>query len=128
MKRYMPEMTNLQVREYMEGGGRTVLVPVGSTEDHGDHGPLWTDVYIPLEVCKRAAEELEEQPQAVNELGLLRRQPTFIHKGLHPGVVVRDLEQLAVAVKELAALPGGSRAIVSICADGGQGTVALLEN
>jgi creatinine amidohydrolase len=59
MKRYMPEMTNLQVREYMEGGGRTVLVPVGSTEDHGDHGPLWTDVYIPLEVCKRAAEELD---------------------------------------------------------------------
>jgi len=59
MKRYMPEMTNLQVREYMERGGRTVLVPVGSTEDHGDHGPLWTDVYIPLEVCRRAAEELD---------------------------------------------------------------------
>jgi creatinine amidohydrolase len=59
VKRYMPEMTNLQVREYLEGGGRTVLVPVGSTEDHGDHGPLWTDVYIPLEVCKRAAGELD---------------------------------------------------------------------
>ena len=36
----------------------------------------------------------------------------------------RDLSQ---AVKELWALPAGSRAIVSICADGGQGTVALLE-
>ena len=35
---------------------------------------------------------------------------------------------LSQAVKELAAMPGGSRAIVSICADGGQGTVALLEN
>ena len=56
---YMPEMTNLQVREYLEGGGRTVIVPVGSTEDHGDHGPLWTDVYIPLEIAKRAAPELE---------------------------------------------------------------------
>jgi len=32
------------------------------------------------------------------------------------------------AVKELAALPHGSRAIVSICADGGLGTVALLQN
>ena len=31
------------------------------------------------------------------------------------------------AVKELAALPQGSRAIVSICSDGGLGTVALLE-
>jgi acetyl-CoA C-acetyltransferase len=35
---------------------------------------------------------------------------------------------LSQAVKELAALPAGSRAIVSICADGGEGTVALLEN
>jgi acetyl-CoA C-acetyltransferase len=35
---------------------------------------------------------------------------------------------LSQAVKELAALPKGSRAIVSICADGGLGTVALLQN
>ncbi|MFL6578619.1 MAG: acetyl-CoA acetyltransferase, partial [Povalibacter sp.] len=27
----------------------------------------------------------------------------------------------------LAAMPAGTRAIVSICADGGQGTVALLQ-
>lgn len=36
----------------------------------------------------------------------------------------RDLSQ---AVKELWVLPPGSKAIVSICADGGQGTVALLQ-
>src|SRR5258707_8531175 len=35
---------------------------------------------------------------------------------------------LSQAVKELAILPKGSRAIVSICADGGLGTVALMEN
>ena len=35
---------------------------------------------------------------------------------------------LSQAVKELAAMPKGSRAIVSVCADGGLGTVALLEN
>jgi len=34
---------------------------------------------------------------------------------------------LSQAVKELAELPAGSRAIVSICSDGGLGTVALLE-
>jgi acetyl-CoA C-acetyltransferase len=34
---------------------------------------------------------------------------------------------LSQAVKELTAMPSGSRAIVSICADGGVGTVALLE-
>jgi acetyl-CoA C-acetyltransferase len=35
---------------------------------------------------------------------------------------------LSQAVKELASLPKGSRAIVSICADGGLGTVVLLQN
>jgi len=35
---------------------------------------------------------------------------------------------LSQAVKELAAMPAGSRAIVSICADGGLGSVALLTN
>ena len=33
---FMPEMTNLEVREYLEGGGGTVIVPVGSTE----YGPV----------------------------------------------------------------------------------------
>jgi creatinine amidohydrolase len=56
---YMPEMTNLEVRAYLEGDTKMVVVPVGSTEDHGDHGPLWTDVYIPIEVAKRAAPELD---------------------------------------------------------------------
>ena len=35
---------------------------------------------------------------------------------------------LSQAVKELAAMPSGTRAIVSICADGGQGSVVLLAN
>jgi acetyl-CoA C-acetyltransferase len=34
---------------------------------------------------------------------------------------------LSQSVKELAAMPQGSRAVVSICADGGEGTVALLQ-
>jgi acetyl-CoA C-acetyltransferase len=36
----------------------------------------------------------------------------------------RDLSQ---CVKQLFAMPAGSRAVVSVCADGGQGVVALLE-
>ena len=34
---------------------------------------------------------------------------------------------LSQTVKELASLPRGSKALVSICADGGVGTVALLQ-
>ena len=81
---YMPEMTNLQVREYLEGGGRTVIVPVGSTEDHGDHGPLWTDVYIPLEVAKRAAPELDALVGPPIPFGLAAD-----HRGAHGLVHVR---------------------------------------
>ena len=35
---------------------------------------------------------------------------------------------LSQAVKELSLRPAGQRAIVSICADGGQGSVALLQS
>jgi acetyl-CoA C-acetyltransferase len=34
---------------------------------------------------------------------------------------------LSQAIKELSAMPAGTRALVSICADGGQGSIALLE-
>ncbi|MCH1932872.1 acetyl-CoA C-acyltransferase, partial [Shewanella sp. A25] len=35
---------------------------------------------------------------------------------------------LSQAIKELAAMPAGTWGLVSICADGGQGTMALLRN
>jgi acetyl-CoA C-acetyltransferase len=34
---------------------------------------------------------------------------------------------LSQTVKKLAAVAAGTKAVVSVCADGGQGTVALLE-
>src|SRR5699024_9217449 len=36
----------------------TVLVPTGSTEQHGPHGPLLTDVLVPTEVARRVAERI----------------------------------------------------------------------
>jgi len=38
-----------------------------------------------------------------------------------------DARILSQAVKQLSTMPSGERAIVSICADGGRGTVALLQ-
>ena len=34
---------------------QTVIVPTGSTEQHGPHGPLLTDVLVPQEVARRIA-------------------------------------------------------------------------
>jgi creatinine amidohydrolase len=94
---YMPEMTNLQVREYLEAAqrGGTVIVPVGSTEDHGDHGPLWTDVYIPLEVAKRAAPELEALVAPPIGFGLAPD-----HRGAHGLIYVR-LETFVLLVRDV---------------------------
>lgn len=35
-----------------------MIVPTGSTEQHGPHGPLLTDVLVPVEVARRVAPEV----------------------------------------------------------------------
>lgn len=78
-----------------------------------------------------------ESPQWIRDrVGLSREFGRFPRERVNPngGSVAighpfgatgaRDLSQ---AVKELATMPKGTRAIVSVCADGGHGTVALLE-
>jgi len=51
---FLGEMTNPEVESFVREHD-TVLVPVGSTEQHGPHGPLLTDVLVPVEVARRVA-------------------------------------------------------------------------
>jgi creatinine amidohydrolase len=51
---FLGEMTTLEVDAFL-AEHRTVIVPVGSTEQHGPHAPLLTDVLIPVEVARRIA-------------------------------------------------------------------------
>jgi creatinine amidohydrolase len=51
---FLGEMTTLEVDAFLREH-RTVIVPVGSTEQHGPHAPLLTDVLIPVEVARRIA-------------------------------------------------------------------------
>ena len=84
-------------------------------------------------LCHLAALEdqnwLKERARVTAPLGKFPRERMNPHGGSvalgHPfgATGARILSQ---AVKELAAYPSGSRAIVSICTDGGLGTVALL--
>ncbi len=39
----------------------TVLIPVGSVEAHGRHLPLGTDVFAPLEICRRVEKILKDR-------------------------------------------------------------------
>jgi creatinine amidohydrolase len=54
---FLGEMTNREVESFVAEHG-TVLVPTGSTEQHGPHGPLLTDVLVPTEVARRVAERI----------------------------------------------------------------------
>jgi len=51
---FLGEMTSREVQAFL-GEHDTVLVPTGSTEQHGPHGPLATDVLVPQEVSRRIA-------------------------------------------------------------------------
>ncbi len=52
------EMSSFEIQEYLKKGGKSVLVPIGSCEQHGSHLPLSVDVIIPYEICKRLAPKI----------------------------------------------------------------------
>ncbi|MGH2446352.1 MAG: creatininase family protein [Candidatus Limnocylindria bacterium] len=54
---FLGEMTDPEVESFLQGHD-TVIVPTGSTEQHGPHGPLLTDVLVPTEVARRVAPEV----------------------------------------------------------------------
>lgn len=55
---FLAELALPEVEEYLDERD-LVLVPTGSTEQHGPHSPLSTDVIIPTEVCRRVALRLD---------------------------------------------------------------------
>src|SRR6478735_11967236 len=55
---FLGEMTNPEVEAFLRRS-QTVIVPTGSTEQHGPHGPLLTDVLVPNEVARRVAPEVD---------------------------------------------------------------------
>jgi creatinine amidohydrolase len=54
---FLGEMTSPEVEAFLADRD-TVIVPTGSTEQHGPHGPLLTDVLIPEEVARRVAPDV----------------------------------------------------------------------
>jgi creatinine amidohydrolase len=54
---FLGEMTSPEVETFLAAhpDRPTIIVPVGSTEQHGPHGPLLTDALVPTEVARRAA-------------------------------------------------------------------------
>jgi len=56
---YLDRMTWLQISESIRSGWNTIIVPFGSTEQHGRHLPLGTDSVLGDELGWRLAERLD---------------------------------------------------------------------
>lgn len=55
---FLGEMTDPEVTAFLVEHD-TVIVPTGSTEQHGPHGPLSTDALIPREIARRVAPRID---------------------------------------------------------------------
>jgi creatinine amidohydrolase len=55
------EMTWREVEESLKNGAETIILIIGSTENHGPHLPLGTDTFGPLESAKRAVRKLNQE-------------------------------------------------------------------
>jgi creatinine amidohydrolase len=54
-ERFLERMTWQEVEAAIERGIDAVLIPIGTTEQHGPHMPLDTDCFIARSLCARAA-------------------------------------------------------------------------
>ena len=66
----LEEMTYEEVKKYFEDGNDMVIIPCGSTEQHGCHMVLGTDFHIAKEFAKRINKS--EDWQYSNEAGRSR--------------------------------------------------------
>src|SRR5207244_5673621 len=60
-ERFIERMTWPEVEAAIEQGVDTVLIPIGTTEQHGHHMPLDTDCVIARALCARTAELPESE-------------------------------------------------------------------
>jgi creatinine amidohydrolase/Fe(II)-dependent formamide hydrolase-like protein len=56
---WLDKMTSPQIKKLIADGYRTVLLAVGSTEQHGPHLPLGTDSFIGDKLVERVAKRVE---------------------------------------------------------------------
>src|SRR5260370_40296791 len=96
---FMSELTMPQVDEYL-GGSDLVLVPTGSTEQHGPHSPLSTDVIIPTEGCRRVAHRVHALVAPPVNYGISAR-----HRGVK-ALAYASVPAVLAVVEDPALLPG----------------------
>jgi creatinine amidohydrolase len=93
---FLSEMTTLEVEAFLRDH-QTIIVPIGSTEQHGPHGPLGTDALIPTEVARRVAERVGALVAPALGYGL-----SYPHTGF-TGVVQLRIPTFMAVIEDLCA-------------------------
>ncbi len=96
---FLGEMTNPEVEAFV-AGHKTVIVPIGSTEQHGPHGPLSTDTIVPTEVARRVAPKVGAAVAPSIGYGL-----SYPHAGF-AGVVYLRIPTFMALVEDCRRRPG----------------------
>jgi creatinine amidohydrolase len=93
---FLGEMTSPEVEAFVRDHD-TVIVPTGSTEQHGPHGPLLTDVLVPNEVARRVAPRIGAAVAPTINYGL-----SYPHTGF-VGLVQVRIPTFMALIEDLAA-------------------------
>jgi creatinine amidohydrolase len=91
---FLGHMTDPEVEAFLRDHD-TVIVPTGSTEQHGPHGPLLTDALVPTEVARRVAERIGAAVGPTVNYGL-----SYPHAGF-TGVVYLRMATYAALIEDL---------------------------
>jgi len=92
---FLGEMTNPELEAFLAEHD-SVIVPTGSTEQHGPHGPLLTDVLVPSEVARRVAPRIGAVVAPTINYGL-----SYPHVGF-TGVVHNRIPTFMALVEDVA--------------------------
>ena len=90
------EMNLEEVENYMKTSVPTVIVPIGTTEQHGAHLPYLTDTLIPTEVAQRVAKKINALVAPALPYGLSQGHIGF------PGIIWLSGTTLIALLEELA--------------------------
>jgi len=110
----LAKMTTAEVKEYLRHR-RSVVVPAGSTEQHGALAPLGCDAFMAERICAAAAEKAGSICAPVLPLGMSSNHMAFPGTiSLRPGTLSSLMEDTAVSLHT-----SGFRSILFLSGHGG---------
>lgn len=93
----LDELRHPEVSAYLDSAETpTALIPVGTTEQHGEHLAMGTDSFIPTEICERVAEDVDALVGPPMNYGA-----SDMHAG-YEGISYLNYRTLATVVRDIA--------------------------